>query len=62
MRIQRKLLTKEQKDAICNKYSSNGDCQGNCPLTLNFYCFGHLEAIQKQIEDFWNEEIEIEVD
>ena len=35
MKIQRKLLTKKQKDDICNKHSKDGKCNGACPLAMN---------------------------
>ena len=60
MKIQRKHLTKKQKDDICKKYSKDDKCNGACPLAMNFVCFVCLEKIKKDIKNFWNEEIELE--
>lgn len=60
MKIQRKLLTKKQKNEICNRHSKDGKCNGAGPLAMNFICFVGLEKIEKDIKNFWNEEIELE--
>lgn len=62
MKIQRKLLTEEQKKAICknvSKYHCN-----TCPLMKEFdeeqWCIEDVKAMEDFIKDYWNEEIEIE--
>lgn len=62
MKTQRKLLTDEQKKAICksvSKYHCN-----TCPLMKEFdeeqRCFEDVKAMEDFIKDYWNEEIEIE--
>jgi hypothetical protein len=61
-KIQRKLLTEEQKKAICksvSKYHCN-----TCPLMKEFdeepMCIEDVKAMEDFIKDYWNEEIEIE--
>ena len=60
MKIQRKLLSKEQKDQICNKYE---DCSRGCPLKFSLFgektCYKQIEGVEYAIKEFWNEEIEI---
>lgn len=62
MKTQRKLLTDEQKKAICEKYAL--DCY-KCPLAFEFhgisYCHFTVRNIEQAIKNYWNEEIEIEV-
>jgi hypothetical protein len=59
-KIQRKLLTEEQKKAICKsvKYHCN-----TCPLMKEFYeeqmCIEDVKAMEDFIKDYWNEESEI---
>lgn len=60
-KIQRKLLTEEQKKAICKsvaKYHCN-----ICPLMKEFddtqMCIEDVKAMEDFIKDYWNEEIEI---
>lgn len=64
MRIQRKLLTNEQKAAICKKYKRYEiACDGKCPL---LFVLGYekercdfVDHVTDAIKDYWNEEIEI---
>jgi hypothetical protein len=60
MKIQRKLLTKEQKAAICK----SNTCV-DCPLLMrgvNIHgCYSRADRITQDIENFWNEEVEVEV-
>ena len=60
MKTQRKLLTDEQKDQICEK--TNYNCH-DCSLAIRIYditcCYLTVEKIEKAIMDFWNEEIEV---
>ena len=64
MKTQRKLLTKRQKELICKKQGNF--CTG-CPLKrLIRYdnqeiklCYLKLDKLTKQLEDFSNEEVEI---
>ncbi len=76
MKIQRKLLTKEQRQQICEKHSEiwyeDGKryCMLDCPLraciadgignAMDRSC-KHINIIEKSIEKYWNEEIEIGV-
>ena len=59
MTIQRKLLTTEQREEICNRYE---DCR-NCPLKFNLFgeknCYKNIGEIEVSIKEFWNGEIEI---
>lgn len=58
-KIQRKLLTMEQKLGICN---TPQNCDG-CPLrfkALGFdLCESDVRALEIAIKHYWNEEIEI---
>jgi len=64
MKIQRKLLTNEQRKAICDSYDDKG-C-GYCPLRLEFEngegwascCW--IKQTEKEIQNYWNEEIEVD--
>lgn len=76
MKIQRKLLTEKQRQQICKKHSEiwyeDGKryCNLDCPLrshisdgiggTMDRSC-KHIGIIEKSIEKYWNEEIEIGV-
>ena len=61
MKVQRKLLTGEQKKEICKKYRN---CEDGCPLyawvDTDLTCWQHIAAIEQDIEDYWNEEIEVD--
>lgn len=62
MQKQRKLLTTEEKEDICSNYEQNDYCEG-CPLRFNltkqyWLCYKDVLKLEKEIEDFWNEEIE----
>ena len=67
MVLQRKNLTKEQKDAICKKYEhapGKCTCEG-CPLKkvhkeeLFMYCYKYINELEEFINEYWNEEIKI---
>lgn len=74
MKIQRKLLTKEQKQQICDNHSEiwyeDGKryCNLDCPLRayisdgidgeMDRSC-KHINIIENSIKDYWNEEIEL---
>jgi len=62
--MQIKLLTKEQKDKICEKYYNipgNWPCEG-CPIKVLIcnrrFCYRNIDLLQKDINDYWNKEIE----
>ena len=66
MKIQRKLLTDEQKKTICEKHTKDSDeksCLDSCPLILNIFgiewCYKDVDGIEQAIKDYWNEEIEV---
>ena len=70
MKIQRKLLTKKQKLAICKKHkaANNNFCIG-CPLfkdmrigqSILSFCYPKdVDKLKKFIEEFGNEEIEVD--
>ena len=75
MKTQRKLLTDEQKKAICEKHSEiwyeDGKryCNLDCPLrshisngvdgVMDCSC-KRINVIESSINNYWNEEIEIE--
>lgn len=59
MKIQRKLLTEEQKNEICNKRICD-----NCQLAFRTHtgetlCWQRVEHLKKDIDKFWNEEVDI---
>lgn len=64
MKIQKKLLTDEQKAIICKTHV----CY-NCPLRLKIKnisfssscCYQNIVSIEKDIKNFWNEEVEVEI-
>jgi hypothetical protein len=73
-KIQRKLLTKEQKQLICEKHSctDNEDgkryCDIDCPLRVEIsdgmggnmdWSCKQISIIEKSIEKYWNKKIEI---
>ena len=59
MKIQRKLLTKEQKMKICGNRRT---CDG-CPMVYEFngiyYSCNQVKSTEQRIKHYWNEEIEI---
>lgn len=65
MKIQRKLLTDEQKKAIC-KSIAEYHCN-SCPLskeykeTREIYCYAEMKDLQEFINDYWNGEIEVDL-
>ena len=74
MKIQRKFLTEKQRQQICEKHSEIGYedgrryCKLDCPLradisdgvgrAMDRNC-KQISIIEKSIEKYWNEEIEI---
>lgn len=66
IKIQRKLLSDEQKQQICKQHEH---CKG-CPLSTDpltqqlalsgFYCIDQSESVLEAIQNFWNEEIVID--
>lgn len=76
MKIQRKLLTEKQRQQICEKHSEIGYedgkryCKLDCPLrshisdgvdgVMDCSC-KRINVIESSINNYWNEEIEIEV-
>lgn len=63
MKIQRKLLTTEQKNDICDKYYNDGEGCDICPLRAwllgKYFCIYNFNQVQYAIEKYLNEEIEI---
>ena len=63
MLIQRKLLTTEQKNDICNEYYNEGKGCDVCPLRAwllgEHFCIYNLNQVQYAIENYLNEEIEV---
>lgn len=61
MKTQRKLLTDEQKKAICKNVS--GYHCNRCPLMKEFdeeqRCIEDVKAMEDFIKDYWDEEIEV---
>jgi len=62
-KVQRKLLTREQKEAICKHHKL---CQNNgkkCPLLFvyddDMFCYVTAEKLQQDLEDYWSDEIEL---
>ena len=60
MKVQRKLLTEEQRTKICDC-----DCL-HCKLAVTIFgfktCYRNIDQVEKTIKNFWNEEIEVEND
>ena len=59
MKIQRKLLTDEQKQYICDTHSCD-----NCPLAHRSesgvtICWKKVEQMKKDFDKYWNNEIEV---
>lgn len=61
MKIQRKLLTKEQKEKIC---LNNKSCY-LCPIAIHrdddYVCYDDIERLSDEISCFWSEEIEVDI-
>lgn len=62
MQKQRKLLTKQEKNNICENYEKNDYCEG-CPLRFHlaeqyWLCYRDVIKLTKEIENFWNEEVD----
>ena len=58
LKIQRKLLTDEQKKYICERRVG---CTG-CPLrSYHFRCFTDARATEEDIKAYWNGYIEVEL-
>ena len=72
MKKQLKLLTENEKYAICNKYmkDKNGEysgltCRGlECPLSLQIgkelFCFKDIDYLEEKIKEYWNQEIDVD--
>lgn len=72
MKKQLKLLTDNEKYAICNKYmkDKNGEysgltCRGlECPLRLQIgkelFCFKDIDYLEEKIKEYWNQEIDVD--
>lgn len=59
MKIRRKYLTKDQREEICKK--CNHKCKV-CPLAAKGFMYlscVDIRKAQRQIDDYWEEEIEI---
>ena len=59
MKIQRKLLTDEQKKFICDTHMCD-----NCPLAYRIasgevICWKLVEQMKQEFESFWNKEVEV---
>ena len=58
MKVQRKLLTKEQKTWICDTHTCD-----NCPLLFKngtlAICYERTEKLANEIKNFWNAEVDI---
>ena len=65
IKIQRKCLTAEQKEKICSQFDTCTNKKGKCPLMFKYqddeYCYATAEGLKKEVEDFWNEEVEIDI-
>ena len=76
MKTQRKLLTSEQKRAICDRYSEiwheDGKryCGLECPLRADILngigermdcSCKHIGVIENSIKQYWNEEVEVDL-
>lgn len=63
MQKQRKLLTTKEKEDICKNYEQNDYCEGcplRFPLTKQYWlCYKDVLKLEKEIEGFWNEEIDV---
>jgi hypothetical protein len=66
VRTQRKLLTDDQKKKICTK-TDGMDTSGclECPLNVFLWdiacCHKDIARLQEAINEYWNEEIEVDV-
>ena len=60
-KIQRKLLTEEQKNDICE----NNPACSRCPLFTTIaeqrFCWKEITQIERKIKTFWNEEVEVDL-
>lgn len=67
MKIQRKMLTSEQKNKICRERKAIVGCVG-CRLSDHIcvqgryidICVRIVDSIEEQLQDFWNKEVEID--
>lgn len=61
-KIQRKLLTKEQKMKLCGNRRT---CDG-CPMVYEFngiyYSCNQVKSTEQRIKKYWNEEVEVDLD
>jgi len=72
MKKQLKLLTDNEKHAICNKYmkDKNGEYSGHtcrgleCPLSLQIgkelFCFKDIDYLEDLIKEYWNNEVDVD--
>lgn len=63
IKVQRKLLTREQKEAICKQHKLCRNNGKKCPLLFAYdddmFCYVTAEKLQQDLEDYWSEEIEL---
>lgn len=61
MKVQRKLLTDEQKEKICKAYGYH--CY-KCPIMKEFddsqRCIEDVKEMEDFIKEYWDEEIEVQ--
>lgn len=61
MKIQRKLLTANQRAKYCSEHKCN-----SCPIrgrvNGHYVCTSDVLQIEKEIRAFWDEEIDIDID
>lgn len=64
MKIQRKLLTGEQKQKICSKTDGmlSAGCL-ECPMAIEMFelifCWKDIKKLQNKIDKYWNEEVTV---
>jgi len=58
-KTQRKLLKKDERERICNKYYPKCDkCSLSMRLNNVTLCYADLKYIENQMKKWWNEEVE----
>ena len=62
MKVQRKLLTRKQKNDICENNPACSRCPLFTAIAEQRFCWKEFTQIERKIKTFWNEEIEIGVD
>ena len=66
MKIQRKLLTSEQKQKICSKTDGmlTSGCL-ECPLGIEIFglifCWKDINELQQRLKEYWDEEVEVDL-